>query len=387
MWQGSAGTSLAFWMQTTIEGWLIYDLTGSPIYLSMAALARSGPMLVLSPFAGVLADRVDRRAIIITTQFLALALAFLMATLVFTGAIEAWQLLVAAFVSGIATAASVPARYGLTAAVVPKEHLANAIAVHATTVGGSRIVGPQIAGVLIGTVGAGASYLIQAGTFLWAIFKFRQIRPQRPTRRTTDGGFLGDLLGGFRIVVGDSRLRGVFVLGVVFSVLIFPFSQFLPMFAKDVLEIGAPGLGLLMGANGIGGVAGSFAAAASSNYRRRGLLLQAAGLLMGTAVLFFSFSQSVWLSIIALILIGIGGGVIMATTGAIMQLLVSDEYRGRIGSLQLITWGLMPVGTLPLGWIAHSTGISTALGLFGGLSVVVVALTLVLMPSVRRLQC
>ena len=385
--QGSVGTSIAFWMQMTIEGWLIYELTRSPFFLSLAAICRSVPMLLLSPFAGVLADRIDRKRMLVVTQGFTMTLALVMATLVISGLIQPWHLLVTASMSGIAIAASVPSRYGLTALVVPKAHLANAVALHATTVSGSRILGPQIAGVLIAGVGAGASYLIQAATFAWALFNFRRIRTPQVSRPRSSESFLQNLQSGVRLAVRDPRLRGVYLVGVLYAVFIYPYTQFLPVVASDVLKIGAAGLGLLMAANGIGGVVGAFIAAATSGFRRRGLMLLASGLTTSTGVLLFSLSNAVWLSFACLMLAGLGGGLIMATSSAITQLIVPDEFRGRMSSVQLVIWGLMPVGTLPLAAIATAAGAPAALTVSGALGMSLVAIAIAGLPNVRRLQC
>jgi MFS family permease len=171
------------------------------------------------------------------------------------------------------------------------------------------------------------------------------------------------------------------------SLLILPYTQFLPAIAKDVLQMGPAGLGLLMAANGVGGVVGSFIAATTSSFRRRGLVLLGGGLITGTGVLMLSLSHFVWLSLLWLMLAGIGGGLIMATGSAITQLIVPDEFRGRISSVQLVIWGLMPVGTLPLAAIANAAGVPVALTVSGALSVAFVVVAAAVLPSVRRLQC
>ncbi len=387
MLQGSVGVSAAFWMQMTIEGWLIYELTRSPLFLSMAAVCRSVPMLLLSPLAGVLADRIDRKRMLIATQGFAATLALVMAALVFSDLVRPWHLLASAGISGIVIAASVPSRYGLTALVVPKAYLANATALHATTSGGSRILGPQIAGMLIAAVGAGASYLIQAATFIWALFNFRRV-PTTPVKRPRSSeSFLQNLRSGALLAVRDPRLRGVYLVGLLYAAFIYPYTQFLPAIASDVLKIGAAGLGMLMAANGIGGVLGAFIAAAASGFRRRGLLLLASGLTTSTGVLLFSLSNTLWLSLACLMLAGMGGGLIIATSSAITQLIVPDEFRGRMSSLQLVIWGTMPVGTIPLGAIATAAGAPTALTVSGAVGLCLVAFAIAGLPNVRRLQC
>ena len=385
--QGSVGSSIAFWMQMTIEGWLIYELTRSPFFLSLAAICRSVPMLLLSPVAGVLADRIDRKRMLVVTQGFSMTLALVMAALVFSGLIQPWHLLATASMSGIAIAVSVPARYSLTALVVPKAHLANAIALHATTVSGSRIVGPQIAGMLIAAVGAGGSYLFQAATFSWTLFNFRRIRTPPVSRSGSSESFIQNLRSGLRLAVSDPRLRGVYLVGILYAVFIYPYTQFLPAVASDVLKIGAAGLGLLMAANGIGGVVGAFIAAATSGFRRRGVILLASGLITSTGVLLFSLSNAIWTALACLMLAGMGGGMIMATSSAITQLIVSDEFRGRMSSVQLVIWGLMPVGTLPLAAIATAAGAPAALTVSGALGMALVAIAIAGLPNVRRLQC
>ena len=241
--------------------------------------------------------------------------------------------------------------------------------------------------MLIAAVGAGGSYLFQAATFSWTLFNFRRIRTPPVSRSGSSESFIQNLRSGLRLAVSDPRLRGVYLVGILYAVFIYPYTQFLPAVASDVLKIGAAGLGLLMAANGIGGVVGAFIAAATSGFRRRGVILLASGLITSTGVLLFSLSNAIWTSLACLMLAGMGGGMIMATSSAITQLIVSDEFRGRMSSVQLVIWGLMPVGTLPLAAIATAAGAPAALTVSGALGMVLVAIAIAGLPNVRRLQC
>ena len=162
LWQGNGGTFFAQWMQQAAEGWLIYELTGSPLYLGLASLCKSLPLVLLSPMGGVLADRVDRRKAMIWTQLGWLTTALIVAALIVTGQLVAWHLLAVAVIAGSLVAGHIPARQALTAALVPKRDVTGAFAVHATLIGVMRIAAPQVAGLLLATVGAAVCYLLQA---------------------------------------------------------------------------------------------------------------------------------------------------------------------------------------------------------------------------------
>lgn len=222
LWQGNGGTFFAQWMQQAAEGWLTYELTGSPLYLSLASLCRSIPLVLLSPMGGVLADRVDRRKVMIWTQLGWLTTALLVAALIVTGRLVAWHLLAVAVIFGSLVAGDIPARQALTAALVPKRDVTSAFAVHATLMGVMRIAAPQAAGVLLATFGASFYYVMQAAGYLWSVLHHSRVRTPVVESRRSDEGVWRNIAGGVRYAVGDRNLRGLLIMMVLFTVFVFP---------------------------------------------------------------------------------------------------------------------------------------------------------------------
>ena len=336
LWQGNLGTFLALGMQQAAEGWLIYELTRSPLYLSLASICRSVPIMLFAPLGGVLADRLSRRQVMIWTQLIWLATALAVAALIVTERLQAWHLLAMAALMGALFSVNVPARQAFTASLVPRRHVTDAFAIHATSMGVMRILGPQAAGLLLDAAGAATCYVIQTLGYLWAILSHLRIRMPAAEPLKRSDGIWKNVIGGVRYALADANLRGLLALMFLFTVFLYPYTMFLPAFAKDILNLGAPGLGLMMAAGGAGALLGSLATGAAAGYRRKGLLMIGASLAMGLLVLVFAQSRWVWLSLLALVGAGAAAGVLQVLTMAIMQTLVPDEYRGRMGALDML---------------------------------------------------
>ncbi len=374
-------------MQFTVEGWLIYELTGSPFYLSFLALCRSVPILLVSPIAGVAADRTDRKRILIAAQLVALASAVGIGAMILAARLEAWHLLAAAAISGSAMGMFVPARQAVTTQLVPQRHLVDAYSIHAMSVGGVRIIGPQIAGFLVAASGAALCYAAQIVGYAWGIAnQFKVQIPGAPDTASQEG-FFESFLGGIKYVCRNREVRAVLVVMLVWSVLMYPYMQFLPAFASDVLDIGASGLGLLIASIGAGALVGSLLAGRLGRKRKKGLLMLGACLAAGLLVVVFAQSRWVWLSMLTLFGAGAGGAIVQVISLTAAQTLVSDRYRGRIGSIDITIWGLMPLGTVPIGLIAGATGVGTGVAIWAGLGALTVVALGVFFPTLRRLEC
>ena len=386
VWEGNVATSLSYWMQQTVELWLIYELTGSPLYLSLISVARMGPLLVLSPFGGVFADRFDRVRIVMYSQLVAGAVALAVAVLLIAGWLEPWHLLTAAVVSGTMTSLNIPARQALIASLVGKHLIMNAVAVHSFALNSSRIIGPQIAGVLLAFLGPAACYLGQWGAQLWASQNMRRIRIRPTVEPTGEASFMANLIDGMRYAFGHSELRGVFITGIVVTTLLLPYMQFMPVFAKDVYGAGPGGLAILMGAAGVGGMAGSLLTAGIGGMRRKGYLMFFGGFLMAASLIGLSLSPSLAISTVILIIGGVGNGIAMLTISGLMQILAADRYRGRIGSLQIVLWGVTPFGAFPMGLMAERVGVPVVVGAAGVAAVGLLLLLLLVQPKIRRIE-
>ena len=386
VWEGNLATSLSYWMQQTVELWLIYELTGSPVWLSFISVARMGPLLVFSPFGGVLADRLDRIRVVIVAQLVAGSIALAIAVLLIGGWLQPWHLLVAAVLSGAVISINIPARQALIASLVGRHLTMSAVALHSFALNTSRIVGPQIAGVLLALLGPWACYLGQSAAQFIASQNMRRIRVRLVVEPTGNMGFMANLVDGMRYAFGHAELRGVFITGLILTSLMLPYMQFMPVFAKDVYGSGPAGLAILMGSAGVGGLAGSLLTAAMGNIRRKGYLLFFGSFLMAASLIALSLSPSLALSSVILVIGGVGSGIAMLTVTGLMQFLADDRYRGRIGSLQIVLWGVTPFGAFPMGIMAERVGLPVVVGVAGGIAAVLLMLTLLVQPKIRRIE-
>src|SRR5262245_5939863 len=281
------------WMQNIGEGWLILTLTNSPFYVGLTAALSSVGVLLFSLYAGVIADRVDKRRFIVYMQIAFMLEAFTVAILVRTGVVAVWQVLVLATLLGIASAFDIPMRQSFVVEMVGKEDLMNAIALNSSLFNGARVIGPAIAGFLIGAVGIAVCYLLNGLSYIAVIVGLLLMRlPPRTTASKTASAWIG-----FREVLAylrrERRMRALMVLTAILSVFGFPYISMMPVFARDVLHGGATGYGALNASIGIGEVIGALGIAlASARIRRSGGLLLVDSTAVGMILILFSASRS-----------------------------------------------------------------------------------------------
>jgi MFS family permease len=387
-----AGTVLSQtgqWMQQVALGWLVLDLTGSAFYLGLAGFLRSIPQLFLSLPGGILADRVDRGKLLGTAQGFAALFSLILAFLVVTGAVQIWHVLVLTFLSGSAMAMIFPVRQALVPDVVPRKDLANAVALTSSGNNVTRMVGPALAGVLIGIVGIAACFFVQAGGLLLALWTSLALRlaprVSAGAQATGSRSPVDDLREAYHYIRGNSAIASLLAAAAIPTLFGMPYMSFLPVFARD-FGIGASGLGVLMMAAGMGSVAGSIGFTMAGNFRRKGAVQVTCIGLFGLSLLAFSFVS--WLpgALALLACAGVSSSVYMATNMTLLQTLAPAELRGRIISVYMLSWGLMPLGTLPLGAIADSFGAPLAVALGGGLCALFALAMRILQPGILALE-
>jgi MFS family permease len=359
-------------MQQAALGWLVLDLTNSPFYLGLAGFARQFPMMIVSPFGGVLADRVDRKALLVWTQIIQLVFCVVLAVLVFTGWVNIWHVLGISFLFGSSVSLNVPARQAIVPVLVGRERLANALALYSMSLNASRIVGPSLAGVMMGWAGVAGCLALQSLGYLWAAANVFQIRD---VRSTSSGGRSGasvveNFLDGLRYCFHNRPLFMQLLMAAVPSVVAYPYMQFLPSFARDVYGIGAGGLGVLMTAMGIGALSGSFAIASRKHIPHKNLVTLACSATFGLFLCGFALAPTLALGIPFLALAGASSSVYMTLNGTVVQELTPDEYRGRVSSVYMMTWGMMPLGAVPLGAVAEAWGAPMAVFVGGAICAV-----------------
>lgn len=358
-------------MQSVAQGWLVYSLTGSPLYLGLVATASSIPVLLFTLIGGVAADRVTKRSLIIITQALSIAPALLLAILTDLKLIGIWQIIVIALVLGTINAFDIPARQAFVAEMVHKGHLLNAIALNSAAFNAARIIGPVAAGLIIAYMGITACFYINAISFLGviaALFLMREKgRPERIPETMPEqladkplgaaAAFLQDLLKGLSFVQAEKDVLRIMLLVAVFSLLGVPFVTFLPVFAEGILKVGAKGLGFMAGATGCGATAAALTIAFRRDINRKGLFMFISGLIFASALLCFSFSRNFYISVVILAFAGWGAISLFAVANSFIQLATPDALRGRVMSVYtLVFLGFAPVGNAIVGFMSNIFG-------------------------------
>lgn len=351
------------WMQNMALSWLIYHLTNSAFLLGLIGTVGSLPMLLFAIPGGVLADRIAKRRILLTTQSTVMLLAFVLSALTFGHWVRPWQIALLAGLSGTVMAYDMPARQAFVIEMVERRDLMNAIALNSSIFNGARIMGPAVAGMLVASVGAGWCFLVNGLSFLAVLLGLLLMRfPPRPPRQTTTS-VVADALGGLRYLRTNSTVMRLAVLLAVFSVFGWSYAILMPVFARDVLHSGARGLGYLMTATGVGALGGALTVASLSGRPSRRVLFGGA-FLLAAALLGFAASRIFLLSAGLLALAGFGGVAFMSTANTTFQVSVPDEMRGRImGVWGLVFAGGAPLGSLQAGALAQYLGAPVAVAI------------------------
>lgn len=385
---GSLLSSSAFWMYQVAVGWLALELTDSALFVGLAGFAGGIPMLLLSIPAGVVIDRYDRRKVLLTAQTIVLVVSAVFATLVWFDAIHPWSLLVLVTLYGTVMSFNFPTRAAMVAAMVRREDLANAVALNAAVQNATRVIGPSLAGILIALTGTAETFVLAAVLQLFALMTTRAMPAMPASTQTTSStastrGF-GALTYGIRIVAASPYLTGLIILSLAPTIFVMPHVNLMPVFARDVLSLGATGLGILLAATGLGTVGGALSVARSSRMQTLpGVqLVLAFGFTFG--VIGFTLSRHLLLALPLLFVAGWMSAAFLAINQTAVQLSVDDDIRGRVLSVSLLIWGMLPIGQLAVGALAGRIGAPTAMLLSCVLSLVSIGLIAQRYPWMRR---
>jgi len=384
LFAGTTLTMAGYFAQVVAQGWLIYDLTGSPTWLGIVSFANGIPMLLLALPAGVIVDRFDRRRMLVLAQACTAAVAFVLTSLIATGLVEAWHVALLSFLGGSFFVLIIPARQALLHTTLERSALGAAIALNSAGTNFGRVIGPSVAGVLIAVLGAGAAFGIQGLMFVGALVCALLLPVTASVVRPRQRSPLQSLLEGVRYVWHDPVVLALMLLQAIPAFLIMPYNQLLPIFARDILFAGPGGLGTLMTVMGVGSVLGSVVIVLLPP-RRQSILLFASLICLSLLLVAFSASTSLLLSIGIMGLVGIAQAIYLATNNTLVQLMVPDALQGRVMSVYMMTWGLMPLGALPQGILADWFGAPIVMGGTGALSALVVGLMMLRQPGLRKL--
>lgn len=370
LWQGNSLTSMGYWMQQVAIGWLILDLTGSPFYLGLAGFCRSAPMLVLAPVAGVLADQFSRPHIILACQSTTFLVTAILTVLIFGKWVSVDHILIASTLHGISVAILLPARQALIPQLVGRERLSNALALFTGTQSMSRVIGPSLAGIIMGAAGVGWCIALQSVSYLWAIGNMLQIKipSSNPGSRVGIGVF-ANLREGLAFCFRTKPLFFQLLLALAPWVLGMPYMTLLPAFARDVYFVGPGGLGSLYAMTGGGALFGAMLLASQGNLRHKQFASVIGALAYGASLMVLGMATWLPVALTMLAIVGAAGSVFTIVNGTAIQELAPEHLRGRVSGIYLLLMGLMPLGTVPAGFIAANWNAPTAVVLGGALTV------------------
>lgn len=366
---GQSVSLIGTWITRVATSWLVYRLTGSAFLLGVVGFWGQIPTLVLSPFAGVMVDRWDRRRILVWTQALSALQSLALAVLALTHVITVPWIIGLQIAQGIINAFDTPARQSFVVQMVDDpDDLPNAIALNSTMVNASRIIGPSIGGLIIAAVGEGWCFLIDAISYIAVIASLLAMRLPRAVHRKEHGAIWDELRTGFSYVVGFAPVRTTLALLALVSAMGMPYTVLMPMIARNVFHGGAHTLGFLMTASGLGAVAGALYLASRRSVLGLGRVMVIATSAFGLGLVAFGFARSMWVALLVLPLIGAGFMVQMAATNTILQTITEEHLRGRVMAFYTMAFlGTAPIGSLMAGISAEHFG-ATATIVFGGVA-------------------
>ena len=388
-WSGQLISLIGTWMQTVALGWLVLSISNSAFYVGLLGTLTFLPVLIFSLFAGIMADRVDKRRLIILTQTSALFQALILAVLLSVGHIAIWSIMVLAVLLGTINAFDAPARQSFVSEMVPREHVVSAVALNSAIFNSARTIGPAVAGFLISLVGEAACFYINAGSFIAVIAGLLLMRDSELYHAPVHdhAAPIAELKEGFRYVRGERRALGMLALLAVSSIFGFPALVLLPVFARNVLHVGPKGLGFLFAAAGIGSLVGALRLATTKRAGKQGRRILLTSSLFALAIMGFSSSHNFYLSLVLVAVAGFGIISSMALTNSTLQTLAPPHLRGRVMSIYVfVMMGMMPPGNFLAGTAAHYLGAPRAVLLAGVACLALLGATVARYPGVLRID-
>lgn len=354
------------WLQSTVLGWLVYSLTKSSTMLGIIGFISMAPTLILSVVAGVFADRWNKQKSLIGMQCIAMALALALAFLTITGIVQIYHILIISFVAGIVGTFEMPLRQSFVIEMVGYKDLPNAIALNSMMFNLARVIGPALAGILVGLIGAGNCFLINGITYLFIIYALFQIKTEYPAPPLCEEPILLSLKQGLIYAWEKPFIRNPLVLLFATSLVKMPVMTLMPVAAVEMLKGGPKTLGTLLASFGIGAFLAGLHLAGRAFPRGMALIIGSSSVVYGTGLILFSFSKHIIIASIVLLIVGTGFMRQNVGTNTLLQSLVPNEFRGRIMSLYVMTFmGLAPLGSLFWGYLASKIGISLSLTFAG----------------------
>jgi predicted MFS family arabinose efflux permease len=385
MWIGACTSSIGTWMQIVAQGWLVYRLSHSAFLLALDQFLGGIPIFAFSLIGGVVADRIERRRILLMSQYVQMACAGLLTLLVATGQVHVWHILCLSFIAGLAQAFGGPAYQALIPTLVERDDMPNAIALNSIQFNLAVTVGPALAGQALAKLGETSCFGLNALSFLAPIVSLTMISARFLPEKSTESLF-GSLKQGIKFVRRQNSMEALIVLAFAMTALSMPMRTYIPVFVKDIFHRGPETYGNLLSLMGLGSICGSLGVASIGNISKKGQFALSMLICLGVAICGFSFSQSLGLSYAMLMLVGASMMAVFATVTSLVQLITTNEMRGRVMSVYNCAFrGGMPMGNLVSGWLVPQFTAPIVLGTNGLLLISVALYFLLVERRVARL--
>ncbi len=384
---GQSISLIGTWMTRLATSWLVYRLTGSAFLLGVVGFAGQIPTFLFAPFAGVWIDRLDRRQVLLVTQILAMIQSLALAVLTLARHINIQEIVWLSAFQGLINAFDMPARQAFLVQMVDdKQDLGNAIALNSSMVNLARLVGPSLAGVVIAVSGEGSCFLIDAISYIAVIASLAAMRLPSGTVKPAVDSMLAQLKEGWAYVSGFAPVRTILLLFATVSLMGWPFTVLMPIFAGKILRGGPHTLGFLMGAIGIGALVSAISLALRKSVLGLGRMIPIATACLGVGLVLFGLSRILWVSLALMLVCGFGMMQQMAASNTIIQTIVEDSKRGRVMSFYAMAFvGMAPFGSLLAGVLANAIGAPRTVMLSGVCCVAGAAWFATQMPTIRKL--
>ncbi len=387
---GMLGFTAPMNMEMLARSLLVYRITGSAAILGLMALANAIPMLFLSLFGGVIADRVQKKYVLLAGQAgsalvsLGIALSLTLGYLSPERAGSWWILMVASVLKATIQGLMMPSRQAIISEIVSQDQVMNAVSLNVLQMNALRLLAPAAAGFLVDDFGFAPVYYITVGLYLLSMV-FIGLMPPIGTMTLRGSGVLADIKEGLHYMRRETVILLTLVFTVFVVILSMPYQMLMPIFADDILKVGAKGMGVLMSVAGAGAIVGSLILASLPN-RKRGVMLLISCLVLGIALVGFASSSTLYLSLGLIAIVGLGQTGRMTLSNAVLQSYSADEYRGRVMSIYMMEFGLSNLGTFVAGLLAESMGVQWVVGGFAIVLVLLSILSLLFLPRLRRLD-
>ena len=387
LWAGTCFLSGGLWIQQVSLGWAIYEMTRSSILLGALNGLRFLPFLIFSPLAGVAADRSDRRKLMITTQWFVLVTALAMGVVVSLDLLEVWHLFAFTLVTGVVWSFSEPVRQALIPDVVPRAELMNAVALNSAAFNFTKIIGPSVGGVLIVLFGLAGNFYIQSATYLFVMWMIYRMHIPERVRDANRSSVLSNLREGIRYVWSEPVVFSILATAMIPRLFAMPYQALMPIFQKDVLQVGPDGLGMMMAAPGLGAMLVMLSVAHFANrVNRPGLLMIAALVLQGAFLILFALMRTLPLALLTLVVVGGFQVLFMSISNMVLHMTVPDQLRGRVMSIYMLDRGITPAGALMAGVSAHFIGAPYTVVGMGAMVLALAAVVVAFLPSLRKVR-